>query len=679
MIVESRNVSKTIEESEKLELKNRFLDFIEEFYLNELGKIKLQNLKKLEIDFSKLQLFDVELAEIFINYPEEVLSIFEEALYEYEPELKDKVRIRFFNFPKVLETKIGNLRSEHLGKLVIVDGIVKRASEVRPEIYEAIFQCIECKNLISVIQTERAIKKPIKCPRCDGRTFEMVGEKLYDARWIVIEEPYEIIAGERPTSIMVYLKEDLVDPKNRVKSDPGNRIKVIGILKRIPRKSKKNLRTLEIFIDAINFESLETEWHDIEITKEEEEKILELSKDPNIYQKFINSIAPTIFGLEEVKEAILLQMFGGNERYMPDGTRIRGEIHILLVGDPSTGKSQLLKVISQLMPRGKYVSGTASTAAGLIATVTRDEEFLGGWVLEAGAVIMANQSVCAIDEFEKVEKKDLIALHEAMEQGTVSIAKASIIATLPAKTAILAGANPKFGRFDPYIPIREQIEIPETLLTRFDLKFVLRDIPNPEVDKKIIEHIAKSRFFKKEELEKEILEPIFIRKYIAYARKNCKPKMTQEAFEKIAKFYEEMRQKSTGQVITITLRQLEALIRLAEASAKVRLSNEVTIEDAERAIKLMKVSLMQLGFEPELGVIDIDKVEGSLSATQRGKIRIVRSIIEELQKIFGNMIPEEEVIKRAKEQGVDNVEEILNKMKLEGEIYSHKPGYIGKI
>ena len=637
----------------------------------------MQDLKKLEIDFSKLQIFDVELAEIFINSPEETLQIFEEALYEFEPELKDKVRIRFYNFPKQLEKRIGELRSEHLGKLVVVDGIVKRASEVRPEIYEAIFQCIECKNIISVIQTERVIKKPIKCSRCDGRSFEMIGERLYDARWIVIEEPYEIISGERPTSIMVYLKEDLVDPKNRIKTDPGNRIKVIGVLKRIPRKSK-SLRTLEIFIDALNFENLETEWHDIEITKEEEEKILELSKDPNVYEKFINSIAPSIYGLEHIKEAILLQMFGGSEMFMPDGSRIRGEIHILLVGDPSTGKSQLLKVISQLMPRGKYVSGTASTAAGLIATVTRDEEFLGGWVLEAGAVIMANQSVCAIDEFEKVDKKDLIALHETMEQGSASIAKASIIATLPAKTAILAGANPKYGRFDPYSPIKEQIDIPETLLTRFDLKFVLRDVPDPNIDEKIIEHVAKTRFFGKKE-NREILDPIFIRKYIAYARKNCKPEMTEEAYKRLADFYKEMRQKSTGQVISITMRQFEALIRLAQASAKVRLSDKVTIEDAERAIKLMKISLTQLGFEPELGVIDIDRVEGSLSASQRGKIRIVRSIIEELQKIFGNMIPEEEVIKRAKEQNVDNVEEILNKMKLEGEIYYTKPGYIGKI
>ncbi|MEM4955038.1 MAG: minichromosome maintenance protein MCM, partial [Candidatus Methanomethylicaceae archaeon] len=363
-----------------------------------------------------------------------------------------------------------------------------------------------------------------------------------------------------------------------------------------------------------------------------------------------------------------------------DGTRIRGEIHILLIGEPSTAKSQLLKYVANIMPRAKYVSGSGATAAGLIATVTRDEEFLGGWVLEAGAVVMANKSIVCIDEFEKVRKDDLIALHEAMEQGSSSIAKASIVATLPAKTSILAAGNPKYGRFDPYIPLREQIEIPETLLSRFDLKFALKDIPNKERDEKILEYIEETRFFKKEEKFKEVIPPTLLKKYIAYARKNVFPKMTKEALDKIKQFFLESRLKySETSAIPITLRQFEALIRLSQASAKVRLSNEVIAEDAERAIKLMKYSLKQFGFDPDLGTIDIDRYEGVTTTSQRGKIRTVRQIIDELSKIFGNLIPEEEIIKRAKEQGVEDVEEILNKMKLGGELISHKPGFVGKI
>jgi len=332
------------------------------------------------------------------------------------------------------------------------------------------------------------------------------------------------------------------------------------------------------------------------------------------------------------------------------------------------------------MPRAKYVSGSGATAAGLVATVTRDEEFLGGWVLEAGAVVMANKSIVCIDEVEKVKKDDLIALHEAMEQGSISIAKASIVATLPAKTSVLAAGNPKYGRFDPYIPLKEQIDIPETLLTRFDLKFALRDIPSRDLDEKILAHIRNTRFLNTQQAYSETIPVNLLRKYIAYARKNIFPKMTLEALKKLEDFFIETREKSKeNSAISITLRQYEALIRLAQASAKVRLSEVVTEEDAERAIRLMKFSLKQFGFDPELGVIDIDKYEGGITASQRGKIRTVRMIIDELAKVFGNMISEEEIIKRAKEQGVDNAEEILNKMKLSGELFSHKPGFVGKV
>jgi len=321
-----------------------------------------------------------------------------------------------------------------------------------------------------------------------------------------------------------------------------------------------------------------------------------------------------------------------------------------------------------------------NTAAGLTATVVRDEEFLGGWVLEAGALVMCNGSLCAIDEFEKVEKSDQIALHEALEQQTISIAKASIVATLPARTSILAGGNPKFGRFDPYLPIKEQIDIPETLLARFDLKFALRDIPNPELDSKIAEHILKARHYGEEEVKPEI-EPEFIKKYVAYARKNCHPKLTREAGEVIKDFFVKLREKVSGEEapIPITLRQYEALIRLAEASAKVQLRNEVTVEDAMRAINLMKASLRQFGFDPETGKIDIDRAEGHIPSSQRGKIRIMLDIIEELTQTFGKSIPVDEIIRRAKESGVDNPENILRSMKSEGIVFEPSPGFIQKI
>jgi replicative DNA helicase Mcm len=387
-----------------------------------------------------------------------------------------------------------------------------------------------------------------------------------------------------------------------------------------------------------------------------------------------------MFGLEKTKLAIVFQLFGGTPHILQDGTRIRGDIHLLLIGDPSVGKSQLLKLASGMVPRGKYVSGKGVTGAGLTAAVVKDEQFLGGWVLEAGALVLANQSVCAIDEFEKMDKSDQVAMHEAMSLQQISIAKATIMATLPSRTSVLAGANPKLGRFDPYIPIREQIDLPETILSRFDVKFALRDIPDSEMDDKLITHILDSRHFEVEKT-KPTINSEFIRKYIAYAKKNCEPILTKKAGQVLKDFYVNLRSRSGGEdaPIPITLRQYEALIRLAEASAKIRLSGEVTEEDANRSIDIMKYSLRQFGFDPETGMLDIDRAEGGTPTAQRNKIRIVLDSLEELHELIGKNIPMEEIRKKCKDEGVENVDEIIRKMKSEGLVFEPKPGFIQKV
>ncbi|MEM5834493.1 MAG: minichromosome maintenance protein MCM [Candidatus Aenigmatarchaeota archaeon] len=668
---------------EKENIIEKFIEFLREEYYNDLVSAVNEGKKSIWIDFSLLDKFDPELADYLLENPEEVLELAEEAIKQIDLPGEVKLRVRVVNLPESREIRIRNIRSEHIGKLIAVDGIVKRASEIRPEVSEAIFSCPECGREITVLQTERTIKAPIECECGNRKGFRLVKQKLYDARWIVIEEPFEIVSGERPSEIMVFLKEDLTSPKMQNKTDPGNRIKVVGILKELPKRVKgTRSRQVEIYIEANSIESIEVEWEELEITPEDEKRILELAKDPQIYEKLVKSIGPTLYGLEEVKEAIVLQLFGGEPHVQKDKSRVRGDIHILLIGDPSTAKSVLMKVVSSLIPRGRYVSGKGVTAAGLTATVVRDEEFLGGWVLEAGALVMCNRSLCAIDEFEKVEKSDQIALHEAMEQQTISIAKANIVATLPARTSILAGGNPKLGRFDPYLPIKEQIDIPETLLARFDLKFALRDVPNPELDAKIAEHILKARHYEEEEIKPEI-EPEFIRKYVAYARKNCHPKLTREAGETIKEFFVKLREKSSGEEapIPITLRQYEALIRLAEASAKVQLRNEVTKEDAIRAINLMKASLRQFGFDPEIGKIDIDRAEGHLTATQRSKIRILLEVIEELTNTVGKNIPKEDIVKLAKSRGLKefDIEKMLNELKSNGTLFEPRPGILQKM
>jgi replicative DNA helicase Mcm len=667
---------------EREDIADRFLSFLNEYYLDEIVKAVSEERKSLDIDFSFLDKFDVELSEYMLENPDEVIPIAEDVVKQFDTGLGEaKLKLRFFNLPESREIRIRNIRSEHMGKMISIDGMVKRASDIRPEVSEVLFRCTNCGNDIMIIQTERIVIAPNECESCRNRKgFKLISQKMYDARWIVIEEPFEIVTGERPSNIGVYLKEDLTSPKMQNKTDPGNRIKIVGVLRQMPKRMKgTRSRQMDIYVDAIHVESVETVWEELELTEEDEKAIIELSKDPLVFQKLVASIAPSMYEMDDIKEAIILQLFGGEPKILKDGTRIRGNIHLLLVGDPSAGKSQLLQLVTKVMPRGRYVSGSGITAAGITATVVKDEEFLGGWVLEAGALIMANRSVCAIDEFSKVSPPDRVALQEAMSMETISIAKASIVATLPAQTAILAGGNPKLGRFDPYIPIREQVDIDDVLLTRFDLKFALRDIPNVDLDTRMAEHILKIRHFEDEAIP--LLSTDFLRKYIAYARSRVHPTLSPGSGEKLKDFYLEMRSKAGEDApISITLRQYETLIRLAEASAKIRLSNEVEMEDVERSIRLMKVSLRQFGFEPETGKIDIDRAEGlRFTASQRSKVSIMLNIIDELTHIYGNDIMKDEIIRRARADGIENPDEILRKMHDEGQISEPRPGVFSKI
>ena len=290
---------------------------------------------------------------------------------------------------------------------------------------------------------------------------------------------------------------------------------------------------------------------------------------------------------------------GGVRKIRDDGIITRGDMHILLIGDPGAGKSQMLKRISKIAPKSRYVTGKGASGAGLTASVIKDE-FMGGWGLEAGALVLANKGFCLIDELDKMHDDDRNAMHEALEQQTISISKANIQATLMSQTAVLAAANPKSGRFDPYKSIAEQIELPMTLINRFDLIFPIKDLPDEEKDTKMARFILNIH-----QTQSAITSPIdtnLLRKYIAYARKNFAPVLTNEAIEEIEKYYVKIRNSGTGEGeykrIPITARQLEGLIRISESIAKIRLSREVTKKDTKRAIDLLHYAFCLLYTSP---------------------------------------------------------------------------------
>ena len=376
-----------------------------------------------------------------------------------------------------------------------------------------------------------------------------------------------------------------------------------------------------------------------------------------------------------------MQLFGGIQK-RKEGAVTRGDIHILLIGDPGSGKSQLLKRIINVAPKGRYVSGKGVSGAGLTASVVRDE-FLRGFALEAGALVLANKGICCIDEMDKMTEEDRSAMHEALEQQSVSISKANIQATLVAQTTVLAAANPKFGRFDPSGNIAEQINLPPTLINRFDLIFPIMDFPDKDKDDNMAKFIL--NLHQNQDLEKVEIDTKFLRKYIAYSKQNIFPKLTDGAAEEIKKYYIEMRNKESddkgSRRVPISPRQLEALVRLSEAYARVRLSDKVLKKDAKRAVDMLHYCLNLIGIDPETGKIDIDRITTGISATERSKILIIKEIIIELESKVGKTIPIEEVLRLAAEKGIDEdkAEESIEKLKRSGDIFEPKRGFLSKI
>ena len=395
----------------------------------------------------------------------------------------------------------------------------------------------------------------------------------------------------------------------------------------------------------------------------------------------IGSFAPHIRGHEIFKEAILLLIVGSTQRALSDGSKVRGDINVFLVGDPGTAKSEMLKFCSRIAPRGLYTSGRGSTAAGLTAAVVRDTS--GIFMLEAGAVVLGDQGLVCIDEFDKMRPEDRSALHEVMEQQSASIAKGGIVATLNARTSILAAANPMFGKYDPFKNLTENVNLPIPLLTRFDLVFVVRDIPHEERDRQIAQHII-SQHGESGTDTTSLIDIDILTKYLAYA-KRIDPILTKKAETKIVEFYLKMRAiegEDKEKMITITPRQLEGLIRLSTARAKLLLKNQVEEEDADRAIYLFNEMLNNSGVDVNTGKVDI----GVLQGRPRSEVSKLATFMETIRSLEGNdksPVLEQELIdelkKSEKFKDEDEVRRFIRKMINEASIYESTPGHYNTV
>ncbi len=1062
---------------------NRFRDFLETFptmdspvYVQEIRRCRANYLRSLNVDFEHLLDHDYELAQSVIDEPQFALPACDAAFETlYRPEERIDLHLRFYNIVPARE-EIRDLRSEHINQLVQIEGIVRRISEVKPEIVEAVFECQRCGQIQIVEQDSHLFKKPTVCsnPAC-GRQgpFRLIEDQSKFVDWQSVriqERPERLRGGRMPRSVDCIIRDDIVD-----RAQAGNRVNITGILKTQQETTQRGLKTtFHMYIEVNHVELREKEVEEVEISTEDEEEIRRLAAEPFICEKIVSSIAPAIFGHEEVKEAIALQLFAGVFRILSDGTRLRGDSNILLVGDPGTAKSQILQYVARLAPRGIYTSGKGVSGVGLTAAVVRDE-MTGGWALEAGALVLADGGLCCIDELDKMSSDDRSAIHEALEQqsyhpdtefmfsdgkkmrmgefvdslmqendpiqgvdceilpvngykltsvngpvtvekvsrhkapekfvritysngrsitvtpehpvfivrdgkietvpaetvtqgctapgilkysvdydfnlltpknanrirfprsisfglarllgyitstghiyfnkknriseimvlsfnkdiiedakcilgeefgaycfvdtkmrngrpfyrlrcpslllykffklnfpgivqlfmkkkiphavvqwpepllveflhgvligsgssgseqvsfltqvhslaedfqdcllrlgihsvymnsdhaevrmagenlkrfyflvsrnnqpeivhseiasldavtdcngnlqeitpfkgefsqiiqnpvdfcllsierveeipnkdilwvydvtvkdhvfaasglmlhNTISIAKAGVVATLNARTSVLAACNPKYGRFDRYKSIADQIDLPSTLLSRFDLVYVITDVPQEDTDRRIAEHIVNIH----RKPEEAVTQPIpldLLEKYILYAKTTVRPSLTKEAAQKLMNFYVQMRKggESEGAPVPITARQLEALIRLSEARARMRLSGSVEKEDAEEVIRLFRECLVKVAMDLETGKVDIDTLMTGTRKSQRDKMLILMDLIEDLDKgNQGNGAEQEDIYRIGQEQGLTEgfIREYLSKFKHDGDVYEPKPGY----
>jgi replicative DNA helicase Mcm len=660
-------------------------------YFDRINNMMATNALSLVVDYIDLDSYDPLLAKEITHKPDEyldsfnqaVLSILQEIHPDYEQEIREKIRVRIGNY--TVQKGLREINAELIDKLVGVSGMVVRSSEVKPLAKKIGYRCSNCSTVTGAELKGLVLKRPSKCPACSEKELEMDPESsiFIDFQLVRLQElPEDLPAGQLPHYVEVTVMGDLVD-----QCRPGDRIMLTGIIRIEQEQLAPQARTslFRLRMEGNNIEYLggragnkDTRSTDrIMISAEDERQIRTIAAKPDAYEKLVASFAPHIYGHSEIKEAILLLIVGSVTKKLQDGSTRRGDINVLLVGDPGVAKSELLKFAAKIAPRGLYTSGRGSTAAGLTAAVIRDKS--GIMMLEAGAVVLGDLGLVAIDEFDKLKPEDRSALHEVMEQQTCSVAKGGIVATLNARTSILSAANPMYGKYDPYKNITENVNLPVPLLTRFDLIFIVRDMPEKEKDNLIASHILEIHK-DIEHAAKPAIELDLFSKYLAYV-KQIEPALTEEAINLIRNYYMEMRKVESEGMITVTPRQLEGLVRLATARARLLLKDKVEAEDASRAIFLVEQMLRTAGVDVNTGRMDVGVLYGK-PQSETSKAKTFMDVFKGLSGNENNEVEEkslmDELVKSGKFSDENDTRKYFEKAKREGQVYERRPGFWAK-
>ncbi|OAQ85612.1 DNA replication licensing factor mcm5 [Purpureocillium lilacinum] len=617
----------------RLQLRTQLETFILDFrldnnfvYRDQLRENALLKKYYCDVDINDLINFNEELAHKLASEPAEIIPLFESALkrcthrivfpHEAKVDLPDHQLLLHSDADDV---SIRNLDSMTIARLVRVPGIVIGASVMSSKATELHIQCRNCQHqsTIPVLGGFTGVSLPRQCerkrvpndhtPKCPLDPYFVMHEKsrFVDQQIIKLQEaPDQVPVGELPRHVLISADRYLT---NRVV--PGSRCTVMGIFSIYQNKASKNsntggavaIRTPYLRAVGIQTDMDKTAKGAASYTEEEEQEFLEMSRRPDLYNIMADCIAPSIYGNRDIKKAILCLLLGGSKKILPDGMRLRGDINVLLLGDPGTAKSQLLKFVEKAAPISIYTSGKGSSAAGLTASVQRDQS-TREFYLEGGAMVLADGGVVCIDEFDKMRDEDRVAIHEAMEQQTISIAKAGITTILNARTSVLAAANPIFGRYDDMKTPGENIDFQTTILSRFDMIFIVKDEHTREKDERIAKHVMGIHMDGRgaEEIAESEIPVDKMRRYLTYCKARCAPRLSEEAATKLSSHFVAIRRQvhaaemeaNTRSSIPITVRQLEAIVRITESLAKLTLSPIATEEHVDEAIRLFLCSTM---------------------------------------------------------------------------------------
>ncbi|KAI2622110.1 MCM-domain-containing protein [Hypomontagnella submonticulosa] len=620
-------------EDTRLQIQEQLVTFILQFrhdnifvYRDQLRENALLKKYYCDVNITDLIKYNEELAHRLVTEPAEIIPLFEGALkkcthrivFPHDPKA-DIPEHQLLLHSNAEDVSIRNLDSETIARLVRVPGIVIGASVMSSKATELHIQCRNCLHtqMIPVLGGFTGVTLPRTCGRqrppndpsekCPLDPYFITHEKskFVDQQIIKLQEaPDQVPVGELPRHVLISADRYLT---NRVV--PGSRCTIMGIFSIYQNKGSKNSSTggaVAIRTPYLRAVGIQTDvdatakGHSV-FSEEEEQEFMELSRRPDLYNIMADCIAPSIYGNRDIKKAILCLLLGGSKKILPDGMKLRGDINVLLLGDPGTAKSQLLKFVEKAAPISIYTSGKGSSAAGLTASVQRDHS-TREFYLEGGAMVLADGGVVCIDEFDKMRDEDRVAIHEAMEQQTISIAKAGITTILNARTSVLAAANPIFGRYDDMKTPGENIDFQTTILSRFDMIFIVKDEHTREKDERIAKHVMGIHMGGRgleEQVEGEV--PVEkMRRYISYCKSRCAPRLSPEAAEKLSSHFVSIRKQvhaseleaNARSSIPITVRQLEAIVRITEALAKLTLSPIATERHVDEAIRLFLCSTM---------------------------------------------------------------------------------------